>query len=319
MKAIQIRRFGGPEVLELVDLPVPSPGPGEVLIRVGACGVNFAETLMREDSYVASYQLPAVPGSEVAGTIEALGAGVDGLVVGQRVGGVLAAARQLTGGYAQFVTAPAAVVVPIPDVLDFSHATGLLVQGLTALYLTRAVSPAGRTVLITAAGGGVGSLLIQLARHLGATRIVAAASSKAKREAAVRSGADAAIGYQDIAGTAPDLVYESVGGEVLPRCLEALAPNGTIVTYGSLSLRSFAINVPELKRMVFGNQTLRGFALGPLVNLARLRADLDELFAMAAAGTLAVTPLVLLLEEAAHAHHLLAGRSTTGKVVLLPN
>ena len=181
MKAIQIAQYGGPEVLVLGEAPRPEPGPGQVLIKVGAAGVNFAETLMREDRYVASYALPAIPGSEVAGTIEALGSGVSGLAPGQRVGAVLAAAKTLTGGYAEYCVADAAVTVPLPDALPFDAACALLVQGLTALYLTREVCPAGRDVLVTAAGGGVGSLLLQLARHAGAARVIAVASNPAKR------------------------------------------------------------------------------------------------------------------------------------------
>jgi len=318
MKAIQIRRFGGPEVLEIVDLPIPEPGRGQVLIRVGACGINFAETLMREDKYVASYQLPAVPGSEVTGTIVALGEDVTDLEVGKRVGAVLAAARQLTGGYAEYAVADAAIVVPLPDGLDFASATGLLVQGLTALYLTRAVPVTGRRVLLTAAGGGVGLLLIQLARHLGAAAVIAAASGPAKREAALRAGADRAIGYERIGDQSFDLVFESVGGDVLPRCLEALASRGTIVTYGSLNLQHFALGVPELRRIVFGNQTLRGFAFGPTVDLATMKDDLAELFELHGAGVVQVEPSCLALADAEQAHQMLAKRATIGKLVLVP-
>lgn len=319
MKAIQIRRFGGPEVLELTDLPIPEPGRGQVLIQVGACGVNFAETLMRADNYVAAYQLPATPGSEVAGTIVGLGPDVAGLQLGQRVGAVLAAARQLTGGYAEYAVAPAAVVVPLPDEVDFATATGLLVQGLTALFLTRAVPPAARHVMITAAGGGIGSLLVQLAKRGGASRVTAVASSAAKRDAAMRAGANAAIGYDAIADTSPDLIYESVGGDVLPACLAALAPHGIIAIYGALNLQSFALGVADLQRLVFGNQAVRGFAFGPLVDLAALPDDLGELFALHRSGKLAVPVERLPLDRAWRAHRMLADRASTGKIALVPH
>jgi NADPH2:quinone reductase len=172
-------------------------------------------------------------------------------------------------------------------------------------------------VLITAAGGGVGSLLIQLAKNLGAAPVTAAASNVAKREAALRAGADAAIGYDEIADAAPDLIYESVGGDVLPRCLDALAPKGIIVTYGALNLQSFALGVPELKRIVFGNQTLRGFAFGPLVDLATLKDDLRELFDLHKAGRIRVSVSRLKLAQAATAHTMLADRSSTGKLALI--
>lgn len=319
MKAIQMTRYGGPEVLVLAEAVKPEPGPGQVLLKVGAAGVNFAETLMREDKYVASYALPATPGSEVAGTIEALGEGVEGLAVGQRAGAVLAAAKILTGGYAEYCIADAAVTVPLPDALGFDEACALLVQGLTALYLTREVSPAGRDVLITAAGGGVGSLLVQLARHAGATRIFAAASSAAKRELAQSSGADEAVGYEDLSNLAPTLIYDSVGGNVFSRCFDILAPKGVLVAYGSLNLQSFELGVPELKRMVFGNQTFRGFAFGALIQHEAMRADLAELFGMAVDGT--INPVIggrYPLADAAEAHRALLARSTVGKLVLTP-
>lgn len=319
MKAIQITRFGGPEVLELAEVATPEPGPGQVLIRVHAAGINFAETLMRENKYVAAYTLPAIPGSEIAGTIVALGAGVEGLAVGQRVGAVLAAARTLTGGYAEYALADAAVTVPLPDALDFDAATALLVQGLTALYLTREVDPAGRDVLVTAAGGGVGSVLIQLSRIAGARSVTAAASSAAKRAHALSMGADRAIDYAELGGTSPTLIYDSVGGDILPACLDALAFKGVLVAYGALNLAAFALGVDDLKRMVFGNQALRGFAFGPLIEHAKMRLDLSWLFDQAAAGVLKVAiggryPLA----SAADAHRALAARGSVGKLVIRP-
>lgn len=319
MKAIQISRFGGPEVLKLAEVPVPEPGPAQVLIRVAAAGVNFAETLMREDRYVASYALPAIPGSEIAGTIVAVGPAVEGLAVGQRVGAVLAAARVLTGGYAEYAVADAAVTVPLPDGLTFDAAAALLVQGLTALYLTREIDPAGRDVLVTAAGGGVGSLLIQLARLGGARRIAAAASSAAKREHATALGADEAIPYDAVDRLSPDLIYDSVGGDVLPRCLAALAFKGALVLYGALNLSAFELGIGELKRMVFSNQSLRGFAFGSLIERDRMRADLAHLFDLTIAGALRVSLGARLpLAEAADAHRALADRQAIGKLLLLP-
>jgi NADPH:quinone reductase len=319
MKAIQITRFGGPEVLSLAEVERPEPSPGKVLIRVAAAGVNFAETLMREDAYVASYTLPAVPGSEIAGTIEAVGPDVTGFAPGQRVAAVLAAARVLTGGYAEYAVADAGVTVPLPDALSFEAAAALLVQGLTALYLVREVDPAGQKVLVTAAGGGVGSLLIQLGRHAGAERIVAAASSEEKRALALSVGADAAIDYAAIAEAAPTLVYDSVGGDVLPACLGALAFKGTLVVYGALNLQSFALGVDGLKKMVFGNQTLRGFAFGPLVRADTLRDDLADLFDFAVAGVIdPVIGDIYPLADAARAHAALAERKTVGKLILRP-
>lgn len=317
MKAIQIRKFGGPEVLELADLPVPAPGSGEVLIRVAAAGVNFAETLMREDRYVASYDLPATPGSEIAGTIETVGPDVHDLKAGDRVGAILAAARRLTGGYAQYAVAPADVTVPLPDALGFNESAALLVQGLTALHLTREAPPKGETVLVTAGGGGVASLLIQLARRGGAREIIAAASSEAKREHALAMGADRALGYGEIGGLAPSLVYDSVGGEVLASCLDRLAFKGRIVIYGALNLSDFAFGTDDLRRLMFSNQSLRGFTFGSLLEPRSLKRDLALLFALAASGDLTV-PVggIFDLENAADAHRQLQERASVGKLVL---
>ena len=317
MKAIQIRRFGGPDVLELVDVPVPVPGPGEVLIEVAAAGVNFAETLMRENRYVASYDLPAIPGSEVAGTIAAVGPEVPNLEVGMRAGAILAAAKRLTGGYAQFVVAPAAVTVPLPDALGFEQAAGLLVQGLTALHLTREADPGGESVLVTAGGGGVASLLIQLAKRSAAREIVAATSSVAKGEHALLMGADRAVRYDELERLAPSLVYDSVGGEVLASCLERLAFKGTLVLYGALNLRDFAFGTDDLRRLMFSNQTLRGFTFGALLEAPSLRRDLELLFTLTADGELRV-PIggLFALEDAADAHRQLQDRASVGKLVL---
>ncbi len=193
MKAIQFNRFGGPEVLEVVDLAAPVAGAGEVLVKVGAAGINFFEVLMRADRYAVTPGLPAFPGVEVAGTVEAVGEGVDRRLLRQRVAAPLFLSARPFGGYAQYVAIDASLVVPLPDALSFEDATALMVQGLTALHLLRQSPPAGRTVLVPAAAGGVGSLLVQLAKGQGARRVVALAGGKARRDFALSRGADAAI------------------------------------------------------------------------------------------------------------------------------
>lgn len=316
MKAVRIARFGGPEVLELDDVPVPRPEPDEVLIRVAAAGVNFAETLMREDRYVASYELPAIPGSEVAGTIEAVGSGVAHLRPGQRVGAALALGGKLSGGYAEFVTARAAVVAPLPDTLGFAEATGLLVQGLTANYLIEAADPKDRAILVDAAGGGVGSLLIQLARHRGAARILAAASTPAKRDQALANGADAALGYDEIGNCAVDVAYDSLGGEVLVACLESVTPGGTVVAYGAPCISPLTLPAEAMRKLVLGNVALRGFALAGHAGTADIPSELRLLFDLHCEGVLTVRTMPFPLEHAAEAHRALAERRTLGKVVL---
>src|SRR5918992_4240955 len=173
MRAIRINRWGGPEVLELVeDAPVPDPGDGQVLIRVARAGINFADTHARENSYLARYELPLTPGAEVAGTVERDGAGFS---AGQRVVALVG-----TGGYAEYAVADAATAFPVPDGVSDAAALALLLQGLTAwhLYRTSAKLAPGESVVVHAAAGGVGSLAVQLGRPFGAGRVIATASSE---------------------------------------------------------------------------------------------------------------------------------------------
>lgn len=329
MQAIRFDRFGGPEVLETVELPDPRPAPGEVLVRVHAAGVNLSDTLLREDRYAFTPPLPWIPGGEVAGVVEAVGDGVRGLAVGDRVAAALFAANVNTGGYAERVAADARCVVPLPAGLDFDTATALMVQGLSALGLARHTPVEGRQVLVNAAGGGVGTLLVQLLRHAGARRVIAAASTAAKRAAAVALGADGAVDYtapgwvdrvrEATGGAGPDVVFESVGGAITMDSLGVLAPRGVLVVYGALNIQSFALGVPELMQLIFRNQALLGFASVPLLTPQRLREDLHELFGLAERGALRVHiggryPLA----EAAQVHRLLASREAIGKLVLHP-
>jgi NADPH2:quinone reductase len=298
-----------------------------VLIRVHAAGVNFFETLVRVNRYAVSPPLPTVLGVEVAGTIERTGAGVEGLAPGTRVAAVLIAAGG--GGYASHVVADARAVVRLPDALGFAEATALLVQGLTALYLIRQTPPRGKTVLVNAAAGGVGSLLVQLANRAGARLVVGAASTPAKRELVRSLGAAAALDYTApdwatqlraaTGGVGPDVIYESVGGAITRTCLDALAPRGTIVLYGGLNLLTDEIGLPEITNLIFKNQSLTGFALTPFLEGGGLASALAELFDLAARKALIVTiggsyPL----ERTGEAHAALEHRGTVGKLVLTP-
>src|SRR5919204_2921568 len=222
MRAIQQQEFGGPEVLELAELPVPEPADGEVLIRVSRAGMNFADTHQRRNDYLAAQTLPLVPGGEVAGVRED---------TGERVVALCG-----TGGYAEYATASAALTFPIPEGVDDGTALALLIQGLTAWHLYRTagrVAP-GESVAIVAAAGGVGSLAVQLGKPMGAGRVIAVASSEEKRNLTLELGADAAVDahpeglaerlIEANLGERVDAVFEMAGGQVFEECMAALAP-----------------------------------------------------------------------------------------------
>jgi NADPH2:quinone reductase len=327
MRAVQISRFGGPEVLTIAEVPKPVPGPGQVRIRLQVIGVNFADTLMRMNRYAITPSLPAILGSEATGVVENVGAGVESMTVGQRVAVPLFATANPMGGYAEYAVIEAGLAVPLPDKLSFEAATALMVQGLTALYLTRQAPPNGKSVLVNAAAGGVGSILVQLAKRAGAAKIIAGASSENKLALARLLGADFGVNYTAAGwieklrlftgGSGPDIIYESVGDAVTMDSLEALAPLGRIIIYGALNIQKFQIGVPELVRLIFKNQSLTGFAFTPLLTPESLKAGLAELFDLAAGGKIKVTiggsyPL----DRVTEAHEALESRRTTGKIVL---
>jgi NADPH2:quinone reductase len=328
MKTVQINRFGGPEVLEAVEIPTPVPGAGQLLVRIHAIGINFADTLMRANRYAMTPPLPAILGSEAAGVVAALGPDVDGFAIGQRVAAPLFAADRM-GAYAEFIAIDASLAVPLPDAVSFEQAAALLNQGLTALYLTRQAPPKGKTVMVSAAAGGVGSILVQLAKRAGARRVIAAASTSAKLDFAMSLGADAGVNYTSAdwteelrrvtEGVGPDIIYESVGGDVTGACLATLAPKGQIVIYGALNIQSFQLGVPELLGLIFKNQSLTGFAFIPLLTPADMRSGLAALFELVTRNELVVTiGGRYSLAEASKAHGALEGRGTTGKLILTP-
>lgn len=329
MKAVQLSQFGDPEVLQIVDVVVPEPGPGQVRVQVRAAGVNLADTLMRQNRYAMTPPLPCVLGNEVSGTIDAIGAGVEHLKIGSRVAVPLFASGIFFGGYADYINVDAASVVEIPGALSFEDATALLVQGLTALHLTKQAPVAGKTVLINAAAGGVGSLLVQLAKRAGAKTVIAAASNASKLAFAQSIGADVTVDYTQpswldairaaTGGAGPDVIFESVGGQVTQDSLSILAPLGHMVIYGALNIQSFSIGVPELLGMIFKNQTIGGFALVPLLTPENLKSGLAELFNLCVSGELKVAiGGVHPLTQAAAAHRALESRQTIGKVLLVP-
>ncbi|MGK6312477.1 quinone oxidoreductase family protein [Neorhizobium sp. DT-125] len=317
MKAVQFSRFGPPEVLDLADMPTPVPGDGEALVRMKASGVNFFEVLMRADRYAVTPPLPLVPGVEVTGVVEAVGEGVDHALIGARVAVPLFAIGR-AGGYAEYVAADAGALVPVPDGLSFEDATALMVQGLTALHLVRQNPVAGKNILVTAAAGGVGSLLIQLARRDGAEAIIAAAGSERKRQLALSLGADQALDYRQqgwAKAAGADIVFDLVGGEISKACMAALKQNGRLVL---AAMGRFSLERADIEAMLDANQSLQGFSLLPLLTKEELARDLADIFRLAAEGELKIVRGgTFPLAAAADAHRAIESRDTAGKIVLV--
>jgi NADPH:quinone reductase len=315
MRAVQIDEFGGPEVLEVVDLPKPEPGDGEVLIEVSRAGVNFADTHQRENSYLARYETPLVLGGEVAGRTED----------GRRV-----IAMVPSGGYAEYAVAHEAAVYPIPDGVDDGAALALLIQGLTAwhLYRTSAKLAEGESVVVISGAGGVGSLAVQLGHPFGASRVIATASTEAKRELALSLGADAAVdpAAEDLkealieanGGNRVDVVFEMAGGRVFEQSAEALAPFGRIVAYGIASREQ---NTLETGRLMRKSRAVVGFWLMHCLGRRdMIEEPLADLFDRTARGEL--KPQMgetYALSDVRRAHEDLQGRRTSGKVLLDPS
>jgi NADPH:quinone reductase len=315
MKAVRIHEYGGAENLRLDEIEMPTPGAGEVLIKTSVAGINYADTMLRNGKYLFRPPLPFVIGFEVAGTIEKSGENVTNVQAGQRV---LAMTRG--GGYAEYAVAPAAQVVPIPENLSDGEATALLVQGLTALGLLQDLQ-SGQTILIHAAAGGVGTLLVQLAKHRGA-RVLGTASSAEKLEKVVGLGADVGINYTEedwtkqvldaTEGRGANLIIEMVGGAVGKRNFECLATKGMMIVYGAASGEDFQVSTLSLLGKM---QTVKGYNLNLETpqNMAKFTAELMQHIA---ANRLQVSVTEFPLEAAAEAHRAIENRKTTGKVVL---
>ena len=314
MKAIRIERFGGPEVMDVVELPDPEPSDGEVVVEVARAGINFADTHATRNDYLAEQSLPLTPGGEVAGTTSD----------GRRVAALLA-----TGGYAQKVVVPANWLVPLPDEVSDDQAAALLLQGLTAHALVNRCArlQEGETIVVEAAGGGTGTLAVQLAKRAGA-RVIGLASSEEKRELATRLGADATVDSraEDLReaileaneGREVDAVLEMTGGATFEACLRTLAPFGRLVLFGIASREPNDVNTGHLLRH---SRAVIGFWLMQLIpRRDEIAAMIADLVGAVASGELEVViGDVYPLSEARRAHEDLAGRRTSGKLLLDPS
>jgi NADPH2:quinone reductase len=315
VRAVQISEFGGPEVLEVVDIAEPVPGEGQVLITVDRAGVNYADTHQVENSYLSKAKLPLTPGGEVVGHTE------DGRRDVALVG---------SGGYAEKAVGYAQAAFDVPEGVSDADALALIVQGTSAWHLLKTSThmQPGESVLIHAGAGGVGSLAIQLAKLWGAGRVIATASTEEKRKQILELGADAAIdgepeGLKDRIieandGKPVDIVLEMVGGTTLNQSFDALATFGRLVTFGAAS-RQQADPIPPA-RLMKGSKTIAGFWLADCFKTpALLREPLDELFGLVQEGKLrSILGGDYALSEIVTAHEDMRARRTVGKLVLDP-
>jgi NADPH2:quinone reductase len=322
MRAIQIHQTGGPEVLTLADVAIPSPGPGQALIKIAAIGVNFIEIYFREGRYKAP--LPLIPGSEASGVVEKLGDGVEGFAVGDHV-----ASTAVMGSYAAYALVPAAQLVHVPACLDLKHAAAAILQGMTAHYLAHSSFPlkAGDTALIHAAAGGTGQLLVQMAHAIGA-RVIATVSTEAKAELARAAGADEVILYSEAdfeaetkrltSGRGVDVVYDSVGKTTFEKSLNCLRPRGVMVLFGGSSGA-----VPPFDLIQLSTRGSLFVTRPTLKDYIATRADLEDragdVFRWIEEGKLKIrAEHIYSLGDAAQAQIDIAGRNTTGKLLLIP-
>jgi len=317
MKAIQVSRFGGPEVLELTELPDPVPRPGQVLLRVTGAGVNYADTHAIDDSYMSKQTLPFVPGNEVVGLVEANGES------GERLAGFTQG-----GGYAEKAALDPRSAFPVPEAVSDGQVLALMVQGLTAWHLLRTsthLAP-GESVVVHAAAGGVGSLAIQLAKAWGAGRVIAVASTPDKRQLATELGADVTVdaGAPDLksalqganGGAKVDVVLEMVGGPTFDASLAALAPFGRLATFGMASRTPPSPLQPSA--LISGSRAVIGFWLvNCLARPEMITGPMTELLTMIEKVTL--RPVLggsYPLAEARRAHEDLRARRSIGKLML---
>ena len=322
MKAIQVKQVGGPDAMEVVELPVPQPKANEAVVKLAAAGVNFIDVYVREGRYKAP--LPLVPGQEGAGLVTALGSNVKLVKLGDRV-----AWASILGAYAEYAAVPADRLVVIPNGVTDEQAAAVMLQGMTAHYLSHDTYPLkrGETALIHAAAGGVGLLLVQMAHNMGA-RVIATVSTEEKAKLARAAGADEVILYTQTdfetetkrltGGKGVDVVYDSVGKTTFDKGLNILRPRGMMALFGGSSGA-----VPPFDPMILNQKGSLFLTRPTLGHYTSTREELVEragaVFGMIAAGKLKLRiEHTYPLAEAPRAHRDLEGRKTTGKLLLIP-
>lgn len=314
MRAVQVKGFGGVDQLEVLELPDPQPQPGQVRIRLKACGLNYADVMQREGLYPGGPKPPYIPGLEAAGIVEE----GDSPIPGTRV-----IAMAAGGCYAEKVCVSSAACIPFPDSMSFVDAAAFPVQYLTAYHALTTCGRAtvGETVLIHAAAGGVGTAAIQIAKLLG-LHVIGTASSDEKRQRVLDLGADEALAYEEFdqkltGKNAPVLILEAVGGEVFRRSLAILPSLGRLVVYGAASKEVQSIDTLKL---LFRSHAVVGLHLNAIFERPLLLTEsLKQLLSWIEQGKLKMqVGHVLPLDQVREAHELIASRRSYGKIVLLP-
>ena len=322
MKAVRVHEVGDADVLRYDDIPTPEPGAGEVRIKIEAAGLNFIDTYHRMGWY--PLPLPLILGQEGASVVDAVGTGVTDFKVGDRV-----AYCMHQGAYAEYAVVPAAKVVPVPEGVSTHQAAAIMLQGMTAHYLTHSTYPlqAGDTALVHAAAGGTGALIVQMAKMRGA-RVIGTVGTEEKASLAKEAGADEAIIYTQIdfepavkqltGGKGVNVVYDSVGRDTFMKSLNCLRPRGYMVLFGQASGRVEPVD-PQLFNqkgsLFFTRPSLGAYVL----TRAELLQRTTDLFNWLASGKLKVRiDKTFALQDAAEAHRYLEGRNTKGKVLLIP-
>jgi NADPH2:quinone reductase len=322
--AVRVHKAGGPEVLTYEEVDLPAPGPGQIRIKQGAIGINYIDTYFRQGAYPPPNGYPFIAGNEGSGDVVAVGSGVTDIKVGDRV-----AAVAPLGGYASERILPADRAVKVPANISHAQAAGMMLKGMTAEYLLRRTFKVekGHTVLVHAAAGGVGLILCQWAKHLGAT-VIGTVGSKDKAALAKQNGADHTILYKDedfaakvkeiTGGKLCDVVYDGVGKTTFPGSLDCLRPLGMFVSYGAASgqIDAFNINILQFKGSLFATRpTLNHYA----AKREDLVAIAKDLFDVVGSGAVKIDVSgSYALKDARKAHEDLEGRKTTGSLILTP-
>lgn len=325
MRAVQFTEYGQPDVLKVIELERPKPGPTQVLIEVKLAGVNYADTARREGQYVVPTPLPYIPGSEIAGVVIEAGEEVTNVNIGEQIVALIE-----SGGYAEYVVIEAKEIMRIKEGQDLREAVSLPLQGLSAYHILKTMGrlQENETVLVHAAAGGVGMLAVQLAKLFGARKVIATASNNEKLEMAKSLGADVCVNYtkegwekevlEATEGRGVDVALEMAGGDIFKNTLKCLATFGRLVIYGVASGEQAVMHPSSLMRR---NQSVIGFFLPQIMRRPEMMLpSMRELFSYLEEGKLQVmVGEVFPLEEASHVHEIMQARKTKGKILLEVN